>query len=278
MIKDIGKISGKVLVFGGPYSNYHAVTELQRIAENMNLRPDQVICTGDTVAYCAQPQETVHTIREWGIHVIAGNVEIQLFTRGNVCGCNVGYGTLCDILSRHWYTYARNAMTSDNLEWMGALPGFLKFEIGDRKILIVHGGFDEIAEHIYHSTPWERKQDQLEKAGADIIIGGHCGLPFMDHHGDRAWLNGGVLGMPANDGTPRVWYLTIEVEESGLRCTLHPMEYDFEKTAEKMEEVKLPKQYIQNIRTGIWPDMSQLPELEQKMQGKPLSFESIHIK
>jgi len=277
MVKDIGEISGKALIFGGPYSNYYAVAEIQRIAENMNLKPDQIICTGDTVAYCAQPQETLSAIRDWGIHVIAGNVEIQLFTGENACGCNVGSGTLCDLLSRGWYTFTKKTVTSDNLEWMGTLPEFLKFEMESRSILIVHGGSDEIAEHIFESTPWERKQDLLEKAGADIIIGGHCGLPFMDHYENSAWINGGVLGMPANDGTPRVWYLTIEAEESGLRCTLHPMDYDFEKTAEKMESANLPEEYIRNIRTGIWPDMSQLPEPEKKMQGKPLSFEPILI-
>jgi predicted phosphodiesterase len=228
------------------------------------------------LSFCLQ--ETLHTIRGWGIHVIAGNVEIQLFSGEDSCGCNVGNETLCDLLSRRWYAYTKKTVTTDNLEWMGTLPGFLKFKMGGRKILIVHGGLNTIAEHIYRSTPWERKDTQIKKADADIIIGGHCGLPFLDCHGDKAWINGGVLGMPANDGTPRVWYLTLQTETSGLQCTLHSLDYDFEKTARQMEEVRLPKEYIAAIRTGLWPDMSQLPDSEKKMQGKPLTFKPVLIK
>ena len=90
MLKNIGKISGKALIFGGPYSNYEAVRALREKTQSMNLTSHQILCTGDTVAYCAQTQETVETLREWGIHVIAGNVEIQLFNREDSCGCAFG--------------------------------------------------------------------------------------------------------------------------------------------------------------------------------------------
>lgn len=241
----------------------------------MNLIPHQVICTGDTVAYCAQPQETVAALREWGIHVIAGNVEIQLFTGEDSCGCGFGIGSACDFLSQRWYAYTRENLSFDSLEWMGTLPKFLQFEMGGRKILIVHGGPDHISEHIFRSTPWENKQRQIDKAGVDIIIGGHCGLPFIDGHWDKAWINAGVIGMPANDGTPRVWYLVLSEEQTGLSCELCSMEYEFESTARRMEQAGLPDEYVKNIRDGLWPDMNQLPDPEKKLQGIPLSFNSI---
>ena len=158
---------------------------------------------------------------------------------------------------------------------MGTLPEFLQFEIGGRKIWIVHGGVSNISEHIFQSTPWESKQRQIKKAGVDIIIGGHCGLPFMDWDKNKAWFNAGVIGMPANDGTPRVWYLVLSEEETGLACELCSMEYDFESMARRMEQAGLPDEYVKNIRNGLWPDMNQLPDPERKMQGIPLSFDSI---
>jgi predicted phosphodiesterase len=273
ILKNIGEINGKALIFGGPYSNDEAVRELKETARSMNLAPHQIICTGDTVAYCARAQETVEILRDWGIHVITGNVEVQLFTGENSCGCGFGKGSACDLLSQRWYEYTRKSLSSDSLEWMGTLPEFLQFEMGGRKIRIVHGGLDHISEHIFHSTSWESKQRQIEKAGADMIIGGHCGLPFIDGNDHKAWINAGVIGMPANDGTSRVWYLVLSEEENGLSCELCPMEYNFENTARTMEQADLPEEYVKNIRSGLWPDMTQLPDAEKKAQGVPLSFE-----
>jgi len=54
-IKDIGKLKYELLLFGGVYSNYEAITRMRRIALDKGIPPDRVICTGDVVAYCADP-------------------------------------------------------------------------------------------------------------------------------------------------------------------------------------------------------------------------------
>ncbi|MFT6791450.1 MAG: hypothetical protein ACJA04_000652 [Cellvibrionaceae bacterium] len=54
-----------LLVFGGTYSNLQAVTALKDRAEILGIKPDHIICTGDIVAYCGQPAETVDFIRQW---------------------------------------------------------------------------------------------------------------------------------------------------------------------------------------------------------------------
>ena len=48
--------------------------------------------------------------------------------------------------------------------------------------------------------------EELERAGADVVIAGHAGVPFIEKIGRGVWFNPGVIGMPANDGTPDVWY------------------------------------------------------------------------
>ena len=77
-IKNIGSISGKVLIFGGVYSNLQALEKLKSIAKNLNLSPDICICTRDIFGYCAQHEETVKLFKLWVVHSILGNVEIQL--------------------------------------------------------------------------------------------------------------------------------------------------------------------------------------------------------
>ena len=76
--KHIGKLRGKTLIFGGVYSNFQALKKLMLIAKKEQIPSQNIICTGDIVAYCAEPERCVQAIKDWNIHSILGNVEIQL--------------------------------------------------------------------------------------------------------------------------------------------------------------------------------------------------------
>lgn len=69
---------GPVLFFGGCYSNLEATVALRGEAARLGIRPDNIVCTGDVVAYCADPVATVEAICDWGVHVIMGNCEESL--------------------------------------------------------------------------------------------------------------------------------------------------------------------------------------------------------
>ncbi|HKL26714.1 MAG TPA: metallophosphoesterase family protein, partial [Desulfuromonadales bacterium] len=68
-IVDLGCLNGPVLIFGGPYSNLAATQAMRAKAEELEIPPERTICTGDVVAYCAEPRETVDLIRDWGVAV-----------------------------------------------------------------------------------------------------------------------------------------------------------------------------------------------------------------
>ena len=115
---DIGTIEKPILIFGGCYSNLQATQALQSWAKENNYLPEQCICTGDIVAYCGNPYETVELIQNWGVHCIQGNVEQSLATKAEDCGFGFEDGTVCDILSRGWYPFADNAVTQSQREWL----------------------------------------------------------------------------------------------------------------------------------------------------------------
>lgn len=72
---------------------------MRAVAEQLAIPPQQVICTGDLVAYCAHPQETVELIRDWGIHIVRGNCEESLASGALDCGCGFEEGSVCSTLS-----------------------------------------------------------------------------------------------------------------------------------------------------------------------------------
>lgn len=266
-IKNLNQIKGKILVFGGVYSNLQALEAVYQKAQELNIDANHIICTGDIVAYCAQPVECINFIKDWGIHCIAGNVEMNLVDDVDDCGCNFEDGSRCDVFSRQWYPYLKSKITSTDLAWMENLPHYLSFAYADKKVFVLHGGYPNTSEFIFKSTPWEVKQNIFDALNADVILAGHCGIPFADTQGDKLWLNAGVIGLPANDGKPKVWYALLDDENEKLSFRICELDYDFEIAAQMMEGKPLPQTYTETIRTGIWDNCEILPEKEAKEQG-----------
>ena len=267
--KDIGTVEGPVLVFGGVYSNLQALEQLMEIAKAKGIAPSNIICTGDIVGYCAQPEECLQRIRDWGIHSILGNVEIQLRDGEDDCGCNFDDGSRCDLFSRQWYPYAKKQLSASSLAYLHQLPDHIIFQYAAKKTSVVHGSFFKTAGYIFQSTAWEEKEQNFVAADSSIILGGHCGLPFNDTQNEYYWLNAGVIGMPANDGTTRVWYMVLN-DEGGFSYEHHAFEYDHQKANELMLQHQLPPQYAATLLSGLWDNCEILPEPETAAQGARL--------
>ncbi|RMF08135.1 MAG: radical SAM protein, partial [Alphaproteobacteria bacterium] len=154
--------------------------------------------------------------------------------------------------------------------WMGSLPCQLTFVMGERHVRVVHGGVREINAFFFASTPREAMEVEFSAADADTIIGGHCGLPFTRCFGAYVWHNSGALGLPANDGTPRVWYSLLVPEDRGVRFEHHALDYDHRSAHAKMVRAGLPGGYAEALMNGLWPNLDILPPPERRATGTPL--------
>ncbi|MGH7004829.1 MAG: metallophosphoesterase family protein, partial [Alphaproteobacteria bacterium] len=240
---DLGTLDAPVLVFGGPYGNLEAAQAMRAEAARRGIPPMRTICTGDVVAYCADPGATVALIRDWGIPVVMGNVEESLGAGAEDCGCGFTPGSACERLSTQWYAHAEQQLSADDRRWMARLPRTIRFSLGGRQLAAIHGAVSRINRFVFASTPAAEKLAEIALAGAGGVIAGHCGLPFVDFPGGRLWCNAGTVGMPANDGTPRVWYALIAPEEHGISIALHPLAYDHGTSAAKMRAAGLAETY-----------------------------------
>ncbi len=140
-----------LLVFGGPYSNLRATEALRAEADRRGIPPSHVVCTGDVVAYCAEPEETTQAIRDWGCHVVAGNCEEQLAAGAQDCGCGFEEGTACDLAAKGWYPFANQRVSEESRAWMRGLPVSLSLNIGGVRARVVHGGADVVNKFVFAS-------------------------------------------------------------------------------------------------------------------------------
>lgn len=266
-IEHLGRLSGKTLLFGGVYSNLQALEALKQVAEVENISPENCICTGDIVGYCAQPEETVQLFKIWNPRSIAGNVEIQLSEGAEDCGCDFKKGSRCDGFSQQWYSYAQSLLSQDSLAFLKQLPDHLTFNYAGKKVMVVHGSYFNTSEFIFKSTPWETKAINFNVDQSEVIIAGHCGLPFNDLQNNKLWLNPGVIGMPANDGNQTVWYAILDDSTGKLEYKHHTLNYNYRLTNTLMQNGLLPEEYARTIVTGIWDNTEILPAVESGLQG-----------
>lgn len=269
-ILDLGVIDGPLLVFGGPYSNLPATEAMIREAWMLGIPPAHIICTGDVVAYAGEPLETTDAIMNWGITTVMGNCEESFGAEADDCGCGFEEGTACDVMSRQWYAYANACLNRAQRAWMRALPRQVRFTLSGRRFAVLHGSADSINTFVFAGTDDALKRDSLDRLGVDAIIGGHSGVPFTQKIDGRLWHNAGVIGMPANDGTPRVWYSLITRHGDGINIEIRPLAYDHEAATASMRAKKLPTGYAGCLEDGLWPNMDVMPELEKAKVGQPI--------
>jgi predicted phosphodiesterase len=275
--QNLGLLEGPLLVFGGPYSNLAATRALHDVSVKLAIPPQRIICTGDLVAYCAEPEETVNLIREWGVHVVLGNCEESLASRALDCGCGFKAGSTCSTLSDQWFRYADGKISEDNRSWMGKLPVSLTFQLGCRRFSCVHGGVESINKFLFASTHEAEKTVEMSFLSQDIdgLIAGHCGIPFGQMVDGRAWLNAGVIGLPANDGSSDGWYLLIDHIDNMIKCKWHRLSYPAEQSRQTMLDAGLVSGYADTLIRGLWPSEDVLPAEEKKNRGNTLEIEPL---
>jgi predicted phosphodiesterase len=265
-----------LLVFGGPYSNLRALTALRARAEELGIPASHCICTGDVVAYCAEPEEATAAIRAWGCHVVAGNCEEQLAAGAADCACGFAAGSECERLAKGWYPFANARISPANRAWMADLPKALTVDVGGWRLRVIHGGVDLINRFVFASER-EVIAREWKQAGVDIVVAGHAGVPFIEKVGRGAWFNPGVIGMPANDGTPDVWYGLIGLEAGHILLSTRRLAYDHIGAAAAMRRSRQADGYARTLVTGLWPSLDVLPPAERAATGEKLRQRTVRI-
>ncbi len=276
-MEDHVRADGPLLFFGGPYSNLQATRAVLAAADRHQIPPDRIVCTGDVIGYGADAKATVDLVRSAGIRVVMGNCEESLAQGAGDCGCGFAPGSMCGRLSAAWFGHASQELGPEERAWMASLPRRLDIRIAGVTLAVVHGSLAEINRFVFASTPARVKALDLALSGVDGIVAGHCGLPFTQIIGGRLWHNPGVVGMPANDGTPNVWFSVLTPGEGArsLRIEYRSLSYDHGAAARKMRSAGLPSAYADALGTGLWPTCDVLPPAELKGRGLPLDAGSL---
>lgn len=259
-IRDLGELTGEVLLFGGAYSNLPALDALIAVASTRGIPASSCVFSGDVVAYGADALACAERLAEFGCPAILGNCEQQLLDGAADCGCGFEDGTACDLASKTWFDHASRQIAPHAAKLWGGTPNWLTFTHFGKRYAVVHGGADDVARFIWPSDDTAVLHEEIvaieARAGSvDGVICGHSGIPFERVVSGKAWINAGVIGMPPHDGKPQTRYATL----SGDGVRFHSLNYDFDGAAQAMEQAGLTQGYEAGLRSGIWPSEDILP-------------------
>lgn len=284
-VLDLGVVQAPMLVFGGAYSNLQALQAMLDMGRTLGIQPSSMIHTGDVVAYCAQPLETSELLKASGVHCLMGNCEESIGVGKQDCGCGFPEDSKCNEYSQNWYEHVSKELKGRNdlARWMGDMPRRIEFTFAGRRWAVVHGSPRGIAEFVWPSASEEELLPMFDALPhIDGIICGHSGMPFASFVRDarvgaapkasRLWLNAGVLGMPANDGTKRGWYTLLHEERHHeVLISIRALEYNAADAAKAIvDRPQLVRGYADALNSGIWPSHDILPLDEQMATGVPL--------
>jgi predicted phosphodiesterase len=261
---------GAALIVGGLCSNLEATEAILAEADRLGIPSDAIVCTGDVVAYGADAYATAARVRGAMTHVVMGNCEESLASGAHDCGCGFPMGGVCEAMSIAWFAHARAELDAATRDWMRTLPRRSDVPLGAARLAVVHGTARAINRFVFASTPAQVKRRELEHVGVDGIVAGHCGLPFTQIVDGLLWHNAGAAGMPANDGTPRVWFSILALDGDEICVEHRALEYDHRRAAAKMRGAALPEGYMDALTSGLWPSCDVLPLAEVRARGTAL--------
>jgi hypothetical protein len=242
---------GRVAVFGGIYNNHLALAALLEDAARRGV--EAVYCLGDLGGFGPNPERVWPLLEQGEVRCIQGNYEESL--SGGADDCNCGYTDPRDNhFARISYAYTAENCSTQFKAWMGELPKRRRLRVGGRELLLVHGSPRRVNEFLFESTsPAPFLEVLLNQNWCDGLLCTHTGLRWHRRlPSGRDVVNVGVIGRPANDGSPEVWYALLGADSGDLSVELVPLIYDYQALAAEMRQENLPAEFVETILTGWW--------------------------
>jgi putative phosphoesterase len=236
-------VSTQVAVITDPHANLPALeATLNRIAE---LGVETIYCGGDLVGYGPRPNEVCALLEERQITTIYGNYDYAIARDLEDCGCAYRDAHEREIgqLSVEW-TLANTHRQAKR--FMHDLPFDMRFELGGRRIRVVHGSPRKVNEYLFYDKPPQTFERIARIADADVLVFGHTHQPWVEERSGVLFVNCGAVGKP-KDGDPRASFATLTARDGALEVAIKRVAYNAEAVAEEMRAVGLPAELADNL-------------------------------
>jgi putative phosphoesterase len=209
------------------------------------LGVDGLFCGGDLVGYGPHPDEVCALIAARGIPTIHGNYDHAIARDHDDCGC--AYRTEADrALGQRSVDWTLRHTSAASKAFMRELPFDLRFEVGSRRVRLVHGSPRKVNEYLFEDKPARTFERIAAGADCDVLVFGHTHQPWIAEYGGVLFVNCGSVGKP-KDGDPRGAFAVLEADGGAVRARIERFEYDAHAVAREVEEAGLPAEFAAKL-------------------------------
>ena len=237
----------QITIFGDIHGNIPA---LEAVFADMDQRELKILyCLGDLVGYGVWPNEVIAAVRERNIPTIMGNYDQGVGQDSDDCGC--AYRTKeAQALGERSIAWSNAHTTAENKAYLRELVDKIPVQIGDLKVVMVHGSPRKINEYLYEDRPEASLERILDLVDADVLVCGHTHLPYHRQLGSgRHIINAGSVGKP-KDNNPDAGYIVLSANGKELNVEFIRVPYDVEKSAQAIEATEMPNEFAVMLREG----------------------------
>lgn len=253
----------KVAILADVHSNLEALEAvLEDMGSSASLRMkiqrgkgggDQIWCLGDVVGYGPEPNRCGEIIKERVEHCVLGNHDAGVLGKLELGWFNA--------FAREAIEITRKEISKKYRTFLESLPEIKKLD----EVILVHGSVrNPLTEYIFET---HQAEENFEESSEKICFCGHSHYPVVFEKDDdvvreivpyfqkkiklkkscRYLINPGSVGQP-RDGDWRASYGLFD--DQSLSFEFRRVEYDIEKTQEKMRKLGLPEFLIQRLALG----------------------------
>ena len=238
----------KIAIISDVHANLEALTScLKKISE---LGADKIICLGDLVDYCAEPNECIELIKANCDAVVMGNHDEAQFEYDMV----EGFSNDARISS----IYTREVIKPEYIEYFKTLPRVYRYE----NLMFVHGSPQNPEDYRYILTT-DAAEMNFRAFNESICFIGHSHKPIIfketnrgvhivtdeyQETGQRYIINVGSVGQP-RDGDPRLSFGFFDL--NSRKYTNYRVEYDTLTASNKIKNEELPLYLAERIIIGV---------------------------
>ena len=216
-----------------------ALSEIDRLAV------DAIYCGGDLVGYGPHPNEVCHEIRKRSIPTIYGNFDFAIARDLEDCGCAYidPHDKAIGQLSVDW---TLTHTTRSSKAFMHDLPFDLRFQLGGKRVRLVHGSPRKVNEYLFEEKPARTFERIAALAGCDVLLFGHTHKPWIHEYGGVLFVNCGSVGKP-KDGDPQAGFAVLEADGTTVTASINRVAYDALAVAREMRATGLPEELAENL-------------------------------
>lgn len=234
----------KILVLGDIHANYPALQAIQNYVRQ--YRFDWIINTGDFTVYSTFPNETIQWFRKRKKSVsILGGTDRRVLKI--LKGKKLKRPKKEE--KRVMYYWTSENLRSENVEYLKSLPRQTDFTIGNVRIGLFHGTFDNEDETLFASSPESRFRELAKGSPFQVHIMGHSHTPYYKIIDGVHFVNPGSVGRMF-DGDPRAAFAILKLSSGEIAVEHFRISYPVEEVIKGLKKNRLPEIYAKMYRLG----------------------------